>query len=292
MAVKEFELLALDGHNYTTWAVDIKVSLASRGLYQAVLPLQEGVAPLDDQHVYTALYIIRSHIHPDLKAEYLLEENPRNLWKSLKQRYDQQKALLLPTANYEWTQLRLQDFKTASDYNHVVYRICSKLKLCEKEPSDADKIEKTLSTMLPSERILQQQYRERNFQVYSDLIHTLLEAEKHSELMVWNNQQRPVWSAPLPEVHAYSKNKPKFNDGSSKNYHQENSKKGKKNRRSNKKFQNRVSNKGKNISKHRSDKLVCQKCGCYSQITKKCRTLSHLVDLYLKSVGRGRATQG
>jgi hypothetical protein len=61
MAVKEFELLALDGHNYPTWAVDIKVSLASRGLYQAVLPLQEGVAPLDDQHVYTALYIIRSH---------------------------------------------------------------------------------------------------------------------------------------------------------------------------------------------------------------------------------------
>ena len=29
--------------------------------------------------------------------------------------------------------------------------------------------------------------------------------------MVWNNQQCPVGSAPLPEVHAYSKNKPKFN---------------------------------------------------------------------------------
>jgi len=76
---------------------------------------------------------------------------------------------------------------TVSDYNHAVHRICSKLQFCEKEPSDADKIEKALSTMLPSERILQQQYRERNFQVYSDLIHTLLEAEKHSELMVWNN---------------------------------------------------------------------------------------------------------
>ena len=146
--------------------------------------------------------------------------------------------------------------------------------------------------MLPSERILQQQYCERNFQVYSDLIHTLLEAEKHSELMVWNNQQHPIVSAPLPEVHAYSKNKPKFNDGSSKNYHQENSKKGKKICKHNKKFQNCVSNKGKNISKHRSDKPVCQKCGCYSHITKKCRTPNHLVDLYLKSVGHGRATQG
>ena len=157
MAVKEFEQLALDGHNYPTWAVDVKVSLSSRGLYRAVAPPVEGAEPLDDQYVFSALYIIRSHIHPDLKAEYLLEENPRNLWTSLKKRYEQQKALILPAANYEWTQLRLQDFKTVSDYNHAVHRIRSKLQFCEKEPSYADKIEKTLSTMLPSERILQQQ---------------------------------------------------------------------------------------------------------------------------------------
>jgi hypothetical protein len=46
--------------------------------------------------------------------------------------------------------------------------------------------------------------------------------------MVWNNQQRPIGSAPLPEVHAYTQNKPKPNDRSEKNYHQGNSKKGKK----------------------------------------------------------------
>ena len=128
-----------------------------------MLPPEEGVAPLDNQHVYMALYLIRSHIHPDLKVEYLLEENPRNLWNSLKQRYEQQKAHVLPAANYEWTQLRLYDFKTVSDYNDVVHRICSKLQFCEKKPTDADKIEKTLSTMLSSEMILQQQYRERCF---------------------------------------------------------------------------------------------------------------------------------
>jgi hypothetical protein len=33
--------------------------------------------------------------------------------------------------------------------------ICSKLKFCEKEPTDAKKIEKTLSTMLSSDRVLQ-----------------------------------------------------------------------------------------------------------------------------------------
>jgi len=39
-----------------------------------------------------------------------------------------------------------QDFKSADTYNHAVHKICQKLKFCEKEPSDADKIEKTLST--------------------------------------------------------------------------------------------------------------------------------------------------
>lgn len=40
--------------------------------------------------------------------------------------------------------------------------------------------------MLPSERLLQQQYIARNYQVYSDLIHVLLQAEKHDELLVKN----------------------------------------------------------------------------------------------------------
>jgi hypothetical protein len=106
-----------------------------------------------------------------------------------------------------------------SDYNHAIHRICSKLQFCEKEPTNADKIEKTLSTMFPSKRILQQQHHERCFQVYSELIQTLLEAKKNSELLVWNNQQCPIGSAPLPEVHAYTQNKPKPNDRSKKNYH-------------------------------------------------------------------------
>ena len=88
-----------------------------------------------------------------------------------------------------------------ADYNHAVHKICSKLKFCEKEPTDADKIEKTLSTMLPSDRVLQQQYRAKNYQVYSQLIHTLTQAEKHAELLMKNHHKHPVGSAPLPEVH-------------------------------------------------------------------------------------------
>jgi len=55
-------------------------------------------------------------------------------------------------------------------YNHTVHKISQKLKFCEKEPSDLDKIEKTLSTMLPSEQLITQQYREKGFTVYANLI--------------------------------------------------------------------------------------------------------------------------
>jgi hypothetical protein len=94
-------------------------------------------------------------------------ENPRELWVTLKKRYEQQKELIWPEANHERNHLRLQDFKSVADYNHAIHRICSKLKFYEKKPTDTDKIEKTLSTMLLSDRVLQQQYMTHNYQVYS-----------------------------------------------------------------------------------------------------------------------------
>jgi hypothetical protein len=33
----EFEELALDGHNYSTWAMDVKISLTFRGIYEAII---------------------------------------------------------------------------------------------------------------------------------------------------------------------------------------------------------------------------------------------------------------
>ena len=106
-----------------------------------------------------------------------------------------------------------------ADYNHAVHRICSKLKFCEKEPTDADKIEKTLSTMLPSDRVLQQQYRAKNYQAYSQLIHTLTQAEKHDELLLKNHHKHPFGSVPLPEVHNVQKKTKnnKFNGPAPKN---------------------------------------------------------------------------
>jgi hypothetical protein len=71
--------------------------------------------------------------------------------------------MILPKANYDWIHLRLQDYKSIGDYNHVVYKICAKLWFYEKEPFDEDKIEKTLTTMLPLDMVLKHQYRARNY---------------------------------------------------------------------------------------------------------------------------------
>jgi len=136
--------------------------------------------------------------------------------------------------------------------------------------------------MLPADRILQQQYRARNYTVYSELIHVLLQAEKHDELLLKNSNQRPVGAAPLPEVHANFQKNTKFNGsfkGQNKNF------KGKSNHNKKNKPQN--SDKGRGITKNKFDKTkLCQKCGCYKHVTKKCRTLRHLVNLYLQSMGR------
>jgi hypothetical protein len=35
---REFEELVLDGHNYPTFAMDVKIRLAFRGIYEAIIP--------------------------------------------------------------------------------------------------------------------------------------------------------------------------------------------------------------------------------------------------------------
>jgi hypothetical protein len=97
----EFEYLALDGHNYPTWAMDVKISLALKGMYEVIVPLADRQQELPPIHKCNALYVIRHHIHPDLKPEYVLEEEPSVLWTTLQNCYEQQKVVILPKANHD-----------------------------------------------------------------------------------------------------------------------------------------------------------------------------------------------
>jgi hypothetical protein len=72
----EFEELVLDRHNYPTWAMDVKISLALRGMYEAIVPPTTRIIQLIDQYKYNAIYIIRNPTYPDLKSEYVMKEEP------------------------------------------------------------------------------------------------------------------------------------------------------------------------------------------------------------------------
>jgi hypothetical protein len=74
LMVREFEELALDEHNYPTWALDAKISLTFRGTYEAIIPPIDRQQELPPTHQYNSLYIIRHHIHPDSKSDYVMEE--------------------------------------------------------------------------------------------------------------------------------------------------------------------------------------------------------------------------
>ena len=81
-----------------------------------------------------------------------------------------------------------------------MFRITSQLKLCEETVSEIDMMEKTFSTFHASNLLLQQQYREKNFKKYSELISHLLVAEQNNDLLLKNHKNRPTGSEPLPEV--------------------------------------------------------------------------------------------
>jgi hypothetical protein len=86
---REFEELALDGQNYPTWAMHVKISLALHRVYEAILPPEKRTVPLLDPFKYNALYILRNHLHIDLKSEYVMEEEPIVLWAALQTCYEQ-----------------------------------------------------------------------------------------------------------------------------------------------------------------------------------------------------------
>jgi hypothetical protein len=173
--------------------------------------------------------------------------------------------VIFPEANHEWIHIRLQDYKSIVVYNHVVYKICAKLQFCEKEPSDKDKIEKTLTAILLSDRVLKHQYRARNYYRYSELIQDLLQLEKHDELTMRNHHQRSVGTAPLPMVNYSSKGKDKIN-GAKPSKNMGKFKKEKKNKHKKNKSKDQNLGKGKKIFK-------CHHCGGVNHIIKKCKIL-------------------
>lgn len=283
----QYEALRLDGKNYDEWALDTTLHLESMKLGETI---KEGnTASLQDKS--KATIFLRHHLQEGLRAEYRDVKDPLQLWTNLKEIFEHNRLVILPTAQYDWTHLRLQDYKSVSEYNSAMFGIVSKLRLCGENISEENMLEKTFSTFHPSNMLLQQQYRERKFKKYSELISCLLVAEQNNDLLLRNHQTRPTGSQPFPEVNATTH---RNNRG-----HGRGRGRGRNNYRPrggyNKKFQsnhqkwnkadsnyekgNQSQNKVRNDNENK-----CYRCGGKGHWSRTCRTPRHLVELYQASI--------
>jgi hypothetical protein len=105
-------------------------------------------------------------------------------------------------------QPKLQDFKSVNGYNSALFKISSQLKLCRQKVTNVDILEKTYTTFHALNVLLQQQYHERSFTRYSELISCLLVAEKKKTNY---HQSRRTSFIPFPEANGTSFNGNKGN---------------------------------------------------------------------------------
>ncbi|KAL9676418.1 hypothetical protein QQ045_004632 [Rhodiola kirilowii] len=202
LAKLEFSPLDISGKNYMPWTIDIETHLDSINLPETII---EGNTS-SKMDKATSLIFLRRHLDENLKNEYLTVKDSSELRKNLKDRFDHQRDVMLPLYRDKWAALQFQDFVKVSEYNSEMIKIVSHLNFCGDTITDAEMMERTLSTFHASNVTLQQLYRVRGFQKYHELIGTLLVAERNNELLIKNHQSRPTGLRIFSEVHYINSN--------------------------------------------------------------------------------------
>ncbi|KAL0003014.1 hypothetical protein SO802_016795 [Lithocarpus litseifolius] len=105
----EFVAFEISGKNYLSWTLDAEIHLEAKNHRDTIKVGNQ--ASLQDRA--KSMIFIHHHLHEELKSEYLTVKDPLVFWNDLKERYENQKSVILPKAPYNWLNLRLQDFKSA-----------------------------------------------------------------------------------------------------------------------------------------------------------------------------------
>ncbi|XP_048493093.1 uncharacterized protein LOC125493656 [Beta vulgaris subsp. vulgaris] len=272
LANRDFEILEALGQRYLEWRVDAKAYLKSLSLYHTIV---EGGAPTPLEQAKALVYL-KHHIHEEIKSEYILVEDPKELWDNLKDRFEHLQRIIAPRAQHEWSILRFQDFAS--------------LKLCGELVSERAMIEKTLSTMHANNIVQQEQYRERRCQKFYDLIAILLVAQQNNQIVLSiHNQRAAGTSTAAVETNATRGGKRWNKRGGNSNWNGRFKNRGNGERNDNgsgigRGHQNWRPNRrrgGRKSQQRTQEKSF--KCGIQGHWANECRTAKHLVDLYVAS---------
>ena len=97
--------------------------MTAQGILAAIQPpnpdvLAQNVQPMAVTNNAKALILITRHMVESLQLEYMNEDNARNLWEALEERFGNIRDTLLPDLEMRWSNLRFSDFKTVPNiYN-------------------------------------------------------------------------------------------------------------------------------------------------------------------------------
>ncbi|XP_068322595.1 uncharacterized protein [Pyrus communis] len=254
LAKLEFAALDITGKNYFTWVLDTKIHMEAGNLGDTIR--EESSSSSQDRT--KAIIFIRRHLDETLKSKY-----------------NHQTMVILPRARYEWTHLRIQDFKSMAKYNSALFRITSQMKLCGDIITEEHMLGKTLSTF---------------------------HASNNNELLMKNHHSQPTGSAPFPEVNADSLEVNATSCGGDNHKRGRDHKQDGWNRKGKNhgvQFHNQVPrhNSGpsfKNVNRYkgkahmnnapRNSEGAYHRCGGNGHWARTCRTPKHLVNLYQTSL--------
>ncbi|XP_062005751.1 uncharacterized protein LOC133722915 [Rosa rugosa] len=137
-----------------------------------------------------ALILIMHHMNESPQLEYMNEDNVRNLWVALQERFGNIRDFLLQDLEVQRHNLRFSDKKTVMEYNSEAFHINSLMQLCGTTITEAQLIEKTLSTIPVSALMVSKSCRidvtSRQIIKFHELITTMSIPIKHDNILVKN----------------------------------------------------------------------------------------------------------
>ncbi|XP_026442348.1 uncharacterized protein LOC113341795 [Papaver somniferum] len=146
---------------------------------------------------------LKRNIDPNLRWGYHHFKTPKKLWDALERRFGNIHYSLLPQLQVQWNEIRFLDYVKVNDFQKDMLQLQARLDFCGTKLTDAEMIQKTLSTFPTSSMILANQYRSevdnKRITTFSKLINLLQVAETHNEILV-NNNARVMGKKKVPEA--------------------------------------------------------------------------------------------